>query len=301
MVVKDEIHRLSDCLEPLLAHIDDVVIIDTGSSDGTPEMLQQRFGITPLSRQLPAGRGLGICDVRNEAFAKCRADWILSIDADERIHPAAMQVARDAIGQDAPSGFFGVWLNHFEGEPDFEDYKLFLFRKGLTKRGLVHENVQVDLRDKGLGASWLPGLQVRHYPETQKLAAKGLRYRKCLEQAVAQEPGWLRYHWFLGYMDYQSGDWDAATRLFSVVVEAQPLRFPVECLNSYMMLAEMAARARNRDRTLGLLNEALAFHGRVADDFEVAVNFRLLPWLHSAREAAARGQLEEISAYRFAR
>lgn len=301
MVVKDEIQRLAGCLEPLIDGVDEVVIVDNGSTDGTQAMLEQRFGITPLPGKAQSPRCLGLTELRNHAFAQCNSDWILSIDADERLAPDAMRVVREAIRDDAPAGYFGTWINHVDGEPEFEDYKLFLFRRGLAKRGLVHENAQIDLRDRGLGAAWLPGLEVRHFPEPEKLAGKSLRYRQCLEYAVAQEPGWLRYHWFLGYMDYQQGDWDAAERLFSIVVDAQPMRFPVECLNCYMVLSEIAARRGKRTLLLGLLDEALGFYSRVADDFEVAINFRLHPWLSSARDSARAGRLQEIRAYRFAR
>jgi glycosyltransferase involved in cell wall biosynthesis len=301
MVVKDEIRRLAGCLEPLLDYLDDIVIIDTGSSDGTPEMLEQRFGISPLRGQLQASRCLCKSDLRNHAYAQSKADWILSIDADERVAPAAMQAVREAIRDKAPAGYFGAWINHLEGEADFEDYKLFLFRKGLNKRGLVHENVQVDLREKGLAAAWLPGFEVHHHPEAAKHEAKTRLYRQRLECALAQQPDWQRYHWFLGYMNFQAGELDRAGRHFDTVIAAQPERFPVECLNSYMLRTEMVAREGKAAEVEALLNAALAFYRLVANDFEVVINFRLYPWLEAARDLARAGCLEGIRAYRFAR
>lgn len=301
MVVKDEVRRLSDCLEPLLNHIDDVVIIDTGSTDGTPEMLKQGFGITPLYGRLEESRCLCKSDLRNHAYALCKADWILSIDADERMTPEAVQVVRQAIANKDWSGYFGKWVNHLEGEQDFEDYKLFLFNKGFTKRGLVHENIQVDMRDKGHAAAWLPDFEVHHYPEAQKHEGKTHLYRQRLECALAKEPEWLRYYWFLGYMDYQAGNWDEANRHFDKVISAAPERFPVECLNSFMVRTEIAARVGDLAKVRTLLADALDFYHRMSGDFEVAINFRLQPWLSEASDLARTGRLEEIRAYRFAR
>lgn len=302
MVVKDEIGRLEACLEPLLSHVDDVVIIDTGSTDGTPEMLEQRFGITPLHGRLEASRCLCKSDLRNYAYSRCRADWILSIDADERIQPDSIRAVLNGIrDKNAPAGYFGKWINHLEGAPDFDDYKLFLFGKGLKKRGMVHENVQLDIREAGLTANWLDGFEVHHYPDPGKHEFKTHLYRKRLECALMQQPEWLRYNWFLGYMHYQAGEWEEACSHFDKVIFLQPALFPVECLNCYLLRIEIAARQNEPNLVEYLLEKARSYHQRMAGDFEVRVNFRILPWLEAAKRLVQLGQLEDIRAYRFAR
>jgi glycosyltransferase involved in cell wall biosynthesis len=302
MVVKDEIGRLQACLEPLLSHVDDVVIVDTGSTDGTPELLEQKFGITPLHGRLESSRCLCKSDLRNYAYSLCKADWILSIDADERVHPDSVKLILENIqSRNAPAGFFGKWVNHLQGERDFEDYKLFLFRRGLRKRGLVHENVQLDIREAGHTADWLHGFEVHHYPDPRKHEFKTHLYRKRLECALMQQPEWLRYNWFLGYMHYQAGEWVEACTNFDKVISAQPVLFPVECLNSFMLRIEIAARQKLPNLVEDLLENARSYHQRMADDFEVKVNFRIQPWFEMAERLSQLGQLDGIRAYRFAR
>jgi hypothetical protein len=301
MVVKDEIHRIVDCLDPIRHLVDQIVIIDTGSSDGTPDLLRRRYGIEPLDGVLEEARCYCLSDLRNRAFNQAAAPWILSLDADERIAPELLTYFRTLSHAPDVAGYFGRWTNHLDGAPPFEDYKLFLFRKGLRKQGLVHDNVQIDIRQRGQRALWLQGLEVTHLPDPAKLADKTRLYRWRLERAIALEPDWLRYRWFLGYMDFQAGDLEAAAgHLTLAAYSASPL-FTVECLNSRMVLADIHARRGERESLGALLADTRRYFAQVADDFEVAINFRFAPWLARAGQAFDVDDLESIRAYRFAR
>lgn len=81
MIVKDEEEFLADCLASLEGFADEVVIYDTGSSDATVE-IARAAGATVVE---------GYWDddfsrARNAALDHCSAEWILHIDADERLH-----------------------------------------------------------------------------------------------------------------------------------------------------------------------------------------------------------------------
>jgi glycosyltransferase involved in cell wall biosynthesis len=301
MLVKDEINRISGCLDPILDLLDEVVIIDTGSSDGTPQLLKQRYGIAVRTGRLEASRCYCKSDLRNQSFKQIESSWVLSLDADERVAPAVLDAFRNSIHEPDVAGYFGSWTNHLEGEPPFEDYKLFLFRREFNKRGLVHENVQIDIREQRQRALWLDGLQVDHFPETVKLQEKAQLYRWRLETALRLEPDWHRYHWFLGYMDYQAGDFDAAAGHLCVAASSDSPLFPVERLNSCMVLADIHARRGEREALGALLDDAQCYLAQKADDFEVAVNFRLAGWLEQSAGAFAADDLDSIRAYRFAR
>lgn len=301
MVVKDEANRIEACLDAALGAVDEVVIFDTGSTDGTPERILKRYGIKTFHGTLDESRCYAKSGLRNRGYELAKADWILSLDADECIEVVALHQFRAVRHSPGVSGYFGAWTNHVAGAAGFEDYKLFLFRRGFRKRGLVHENAQIDLRERGARAEWLDGLVVHHHPEAAKHPAKETLYRWRLRCAMAKEPHWTRYAWFYGYMCFQSGDFDQAERHLRACAGTEAPLFPVERLNSFMVLAELYARRSEREAALAALDAALALHERVADDFEVRINFRLAPWLREARDACARGALESVRAYRFAR
>ncbi len=300
MLVKNEINRVGGALEDLVDAVDQVLIVDTGSTDGTPDYLRRRFRITALEGSLQRDRCFTLADLRNCLFERAGTDWVLSLDADERVMPESITRLENLPRDAAVDGFFGVWRNYLPGGGNFEDYKLFLFRRHYRHRGLVHDNAQVDMRQRGAHAMWLDGLIVEHHPESRKLPEKRAHYRWRLEQAIVKEPDWLRYRWFLGYMDFIEREWSRAEHLLSRLVRARSNLFPVECLNSAMVLADIYARQARRRELDQLLSDAWEFLNEVDSDFEIAVNHRMQPWLMQAREALDRGALEEIVAYRFA-
>jgi glycosyltransferase involved in cell wall biosynthesis len=299
MLVKDEVNRIAGCLEPILDLLDQVVIMDTGSSDGTPDLLRRYFGIEPAVGVLDEARCRSRSELRNQTYDLAEMSWILSLDADERVSPDALAHFRNMTHEPDVAGYFGRWVNYLNSEPEFEDYKLFLFRKGFRKYGFVHENVQYDVRRRGSRALWLDDLRVDHIPEDRKRPDKAAHYRRSLECAIRHDPHWYRYHWFLGYTDFRAGRLDTAVAHLRFAAQSNSPLFPVECLNSRMVLTEIEARLGHREEACRQLESALAFYCDVAGDFEVAVNFRLECWLRQALHDCRHGRLDGIRAYRF--
>jgi len=300
MVVKNEAHQLVDCLDPVLEFFDQVVITDTGSHDGTPELLQSKFGVRVIHRSLDAERCNCLCDARHASLEKISTPWICLLDADERIDKESLRQIRLMPDDDQVAGYFGHWINHLAGEPSFEDYKLFLFRNGLKPIGLVHDVVQLDIRNRHLQAHWLESLRVNHLPDPDQRSTKVEYYRRRLVCAIRQQPDFYRYHWFLGYLEFLEGNLAEATDLLSVAAEACSDRYPVECLNSAMVLAEIQAKQGDWTAVQETLSRARAFYHQVADDFEVRINFRMGPWLTEAWEYCSQGRWDLIRAHRFA-
>jgi glycosyltransferase involved in cell wall biosynthesis len=73
----DSLRTLEACLTPLLALSDDVVVVDSGSTDGTLAYLESR-GIRPLHRRYDTHAAQ-----MNYAIAQARHDWVLCMDSDE--------------------------------------------------------------------------------------------------------------------------------------------------------------------------------------------------------------------------
>lgn len=300
MVVKDEAHQLVDCLDPVLDLFDQVVITDTGSRDGTPELLESRYGIRVLRRNLDAERCNCLCDARHAALDALFTPWACQLDADERISRECLQLVRSMADHGQAAGYFGRWINRLADEPSFEDYKLFIFRKDLRPIGLVHDVVQLDIRARHLQANWLDDLQVTHFPDPDQRSTKVESYRQRLVCAIRKQPEFLRYHWFLGYMEFREGSFAEATDLLSVAAASCSEIYPVECLNSAMVLAEIQARVGDGAAVKKTLSRARAFHQQVTDDFEVQINFRMGPWLAEAWEYCCQERWDLIRAYRFA-
>ena len=96
MVVKDEAQQLEACLDPIVGLFDETVVVDTGSTDETQNLLRQRFGIEPLEVPLEADRCFCLQDARSEGLRKLSTPWVMFLDADERMDSST-------LGMDSPS------------------------------------------------------------------------------------------------------------------------------------------------------------------------------------------------------
>jgi glycosyltransferase involved in cell wall biosynthesis len=132
---------------------DEVVVVDSWSTDGTPEIA------AGLGARVVQVKFNGFGDLRNNAIAACTHDWIFSVDADERCTPEVEQEVR-AITQD-PNAldvywtprrnfFMGQWIKHSGWYPNYRQPQL--FRKGAMSYDLkpVHEGYVLHT-DKPIG------------------------------------------------------------------------------------------------------------------------------------------------------
>lgn len=89
MIVRDEAEHLRDCLESVRAVVDQIVVVDTGSQDGTPEIARElgaEVYFFPWQDDFSAAR--------NESLQYARGDWVLWLDADERLAPESAEPLR---------------------------------------------------------------------------------------------------------------------------------------------------------------------------------------------------------------
>ena len=297
MVVRDEAHRIRRCLEPIARAFSEVVAVDTGSRDDTPGLLRS-LGARVVEMPPPADDRFRITEARGRALAEVAAPWILVLDADETIAPEDVELLRRRAPTLA-AGAFLPWRNRRAGRV-FDDYKLAFFRNGLGVKfeGRVHSNPQPSFRRLGLEAETIGDVAIEHSLDEVN-PGRACRMER-LERAIAGQPQWWRYHWFLGYAHFVKGELARAEPLLRRAADAACPNFPVECLNAHLVLAEILARKGEGEGAAALVERALAFHAAVQGDFEVRANRGLLPWLERAALALARGRTAAIRAPEFA-
>jgi glycosyltransferase involved in cell wall biosynthesis len=128
-----------------VAWADEIVVVDSGSTDQTVA-IARRFTSRVVVRPWE-----GYAAQKNAAAAVASHDWILSLDADERITPALADEIRSAIEQPACSAFriprvtwhLGRWIRTTDWYPDFQ-LRLYDRRAARWTGRLVHEAVTVD-------------------------------------------------------------------------------------------------------------------------------------------------------------
>jgi glycosyltransferase involved in cell wall biosynthesis len=134
--------QLPDCLASV-AFADEVLVVDSGSSDGTAAVAE-RYGARVLTKQ----EWLGFGPQKQFAVEQAAHDWVLCLDADERVSPElAASLVRALEDPTAPAyrmarrnRFLGRWLRHGEGYPDWS-LRLFDRRQARWSDDAVHEKV----------------------------------------------------------------------------------------------------------------------------------------------------------------
>ena len=129
IVARNEERQIMDCLNGL-RWVDEIVMVDTGSTDATVEMARRS-----ISKVYEIEfRGFG--DAKNYGVRHATGDWILSLDADERIPAELKEEIEHVIGSaDANDGYYIPRKPFFLGHPIrhggwYPGHVLRLFRKG---------------------------------------------------------------------------------------------------------------------------------------------------------------------------
>ncbi len=138
---------IEDCLISVKDLADEIVFIDNTSSDNTVEIAKKYTQKVHIRVNDPVNLNKN----KNFGFSKATSDWILSLDADERIPKELASEIKSAILKKDINGYeiprkniiFGKWIQHSIWWPD---YNLRLFRKGRGKfaENHVHEKLKVE-------------------------------------------------------------------------------------------------------------------------------------------------------------
>jgi len=165
------------------------VVADTGSRDDSRE-LSARAGARVIR-----ARWQGFAATRNRAFAACRADWILVLDADENPDPGLLGSIERAVTLE-PAGLWSMnRLNYFLGRPVlhsgwFPDRHIRLFPKGRARFNdrLVHEGIESV--PPGAKARRLDGILRHHsYPSLDGYLQRMNRYTSLQAQELFTRRG----------------------------------------------------------------------------------------------------------------
>jgi len=141
LITRNAASVLGPCLESL-AFADEIVIVDSASSDATGE-IAKRYGARVVQKEW-----LGFGRQKQFALEQAKHDWVLCLDADESVSPQLAGSIQAALaGPVSPvyrmarrNRFLGRWLSHGEGYPDWSP-RLFNRMNARWSDDLVHEKV----------------------------------------------------------------------------------------------------------------------------------------------------------------
>ncbi len=146
VICLNEADRIGRCLESL-AFCDEIVVVDSGSTDGTRE-IARRYTQTVIEQPF-----LGYVKQKNFALDHAKNDWVVCIDADEALSPELAANIAGALARndgriagyelDRVTYYLGVWHDRGEWYPDWQ---LRVFRRSRGRFGGLdpHDHVELD-------------------------------------------------------------------------------------------------------------------------------------------------------------
>ena len=182
MIVRDEEQFLGGCLESVRGAVDEIVVVDTGSTDRTVE-IAKNFGAKVYSFEWADD----FAAARNEALRHCNCDWVLSLDADERLTgDSTRHIRAETAREDVDAWYLTLAGVSATGEEHPPVRLLRMFRRTAKGRyfGRIHE--QIDLGISGIVGGHSRAV-IRHLgydPEVYRSRGKEERNKRILAQAL---------------------------------------------------------------------------------------------------------------------
>jgi len=163
VITKNESSHIDDCLASV-AWADEILVVDSRSEDDTAARAERRHARV-IVRDWP-----GYSEQKNFAAGEASHDWILSVDADERVTPALAAEIQAVLSGPAPlahAGYriprltwhLGRWIRTTDWYPD-PQLRLYDRRRAHWKARRVHESVEIDA---GAGDAGRLRQDLQHY------------------------------------------------------------------------------------------------------------------------------------------
>jgi glycosyltransferase involved in cell wall biosynthesis len=274
MIVRNERPSLGATLESVRGLADEMIVVDTGSTDGTQD----------LARQL----GASVVDAlwtddfsaaRNVGLERASGQWILVLDADETLGAGARAEVR-ALIEAAPRAAFvliQVGLDPFGRPMRTPTIRLFPNDPGVRFEFPLHEQVERSLAQRGIPVRQT-AIEIRHsgYDSPRRAAEKRIHYRQILEAALAQSPGdaTVLHLWYLKAVNlFENSEWREAAEAFATCIAKAPSPTANLVLFARIRAAECLLQIGDWRAALGYLPEqpgpqvhpaALYFRARIA-------------------------------------
>lgn len=222
MLVKNEAHQLARCLDSVKELEPEVIVVDTGSSDGTQE-IARAAGAEVVAFDFAR---VDFAAGRNAGLSRAHGRWILVLDADETLERASLALVRRILETSTKAGYYLERHNHASDSTTVNrDYvvRLFLNRPEHTYKGRVHETI--DAAIEAGGGKLVPSeIQIQHRFVSNREARrrKNRWYVEILKEEIAADPADDSRLDFLAAEYHQLEMWQEAGAIIEELARRRP-------------------------------------------------------------------------------
>jgi tetratricopeptide (TPR) repeat protein len=195
LIVRDEAAVLDDCLASIIDVVDEIVIVDTGSTDATRD-IARRWGAVLLEHPWKDN----FAEARNVGLDHATGDWILYIDADERlVEPDRSRM--DSLLRDSDAAAFRILFHPQVDASAYLEFRIWRNDVSVRFEGIIHETVVpaiVRLAERERRPIEISDLVMRHLGYEGDQRRKHLRNLPMLRRELERDPSnlFVRHHLF---------------------------------------------------------------------------------------------------------
>lgn len=257
LIAKNEAADLPRCLASTAGLDAELILVDTGSTDRTPE-IAAAFGARVLNHQWRKD----FSAARNVGLDAATGDWILCLDADDELPPETVAAIPDLLTRaDGPEAIDGLTMIYRSFMPPEEVLtytempvlRLFRNRPIYRFRLVVHEQILPALQENG-GRTVATDLRILHHGYASSTAQGGVdrneRDRRILEDTLSQDPDNASLLFQLGGVALRQGSFVEARELLERALALDEHLGPVESALTTFYLSSLALK--NGDPTQAL-------------------------------------------------
>ncbi|MCK4670408.1 MAG: glycosyltransferase [Nanoarchaeota archaeon] len=278
IITKDEEKYLPDCLEAAKSYVDEIVVVDTGSKDGTIDVAK-KFGARVFTTEWQDDFSFA----KNKALIHAKSDWILFLDADEVIETKDMVKIRELVekAESLDNGkkkivayvlnqinytdettFFG-WKPCQSGDPRTRGAKgyyivplirLFKNRSGFKFKYKIHETIVDSIKEKG-GRIVKTNIPMHHYTffKGKEFREKKIeKYSQLIEEQTKLTPGEPKIHYQMATHYLANKKYKEAKEELERVISLKP-DFDLP----YIHLGDMALDKNDVGQAIDYFNKAI--------------------------------------------
>lgn len=216
VIAKNEEHCLARCLSSAEQIADEIIVIDTGSTDKTVAIATELGADVFFFDWID-----DFAAARNYAISKAHGDWILALDADEVLSPLTREELQDLLERSPAEGYYlRICSSIDQGCSNVEDYVVRLFKNSPEYRfvGAIHEQIagSIQQRNASNGLTFAP-FTIYHYGyNRQEISLKHKFHRNTtiIRKALVDNPQDPFLHYSLGIEYLQNKYFEQAGQSF---------------------------------------------------------------------------------------
>lgn len=187
MIIKNEAVSLERCLKSVAGVVDEIIIVDTGSTDASLE-IAEKYGAKIIRREWNDD----FSEARNSALQNAAGTWILHLDADEELASVSANILRDNLKKSSADAL-NIVLRNYQPDNDMVEYmdepqiRLFRNKSGYRYVNRVHEQIVDSIAADGGTFSDLD-IMINHYGYKSNNLKRAERNLPILNKEIKENP-----------------------------------------------------------------------------------------------------------------